>query len=58
MLWFQMNKYFAGQDFGYYFRVNHGYVKNKLKVVLLPFLHKVSTEGGAGGSQGGRHRRM
>lgn len=35
-----MNKYFAGQEFGYYFRVNHGYVKNKLKVVLLPFLHK------------------
>jgi hypothetical protein len=26
----------------YYFQVNDQYVKNKLKVVLFPFLHKVS----------------
>jgi hypothetical protein len=35
-----MNRYLAGQDIHYYFQVNDQYVKNKIKVVLFPFLHK------------------
>jgi hypothetical protein len=38
----QVSRYFATHDVQYYFQVNDQYVKNKLKVVLFPFLHKVS----------------
>jgi hypothetical protein len=37
-----VSRYFATHDVQYYFQVNDQYVKNKLKVVLFPFLHKVS----------------
>ncbi|KAH8975414.1 hypothetical protein BDL97_01G156300 [Sphagnum fallax] len=35
-----VSRYFATHDVQYYFQVNDQYVKNKLKVVLFPFLHK------------------
>ncbi|KAI5064763.1 hypothetical protein GOP47_0019458 [Adiantum capillus-veneris] len=35
-----ISRYFSGQNFQYYFQVNDQYVKNKLKVILFPFLHK------------------
>lgn len=35
----QISRYFS--DPQYYFQVNDHYVKNKLKVVLFPFLHRV-----------------
>ncbi|KAL2621510.1 hypothetical protein R1flu_001715 [Riccia fluitans] len=35
-----MSRYLAGHDVYYYFQVNDQYVKNKVKVVLFPFLHK------------------
>ncbi|KAJ7543305.1 hypothetical protein O6H91_09G033100 [Diphasiastrum complanatum] len=35
-----MSRFFSGQDLQYYFQVNDQYVKNKLKVILCPFLHK------------------
>ncbi|CAM6100731.1 unnamed protein product [Calypogeia fissa] len=35
-----MSRYLAGHDLQYYFQVNDQYVKNKIKVVLFPFLHK------------------
>lgn len=35
-----INRYFSGQDIQYYFQVNDQYVKNKLKVILFPFLHR------------------
>lgn len=37
----QISRYFS--DPQYYFQVNDQYVRNKLKVVLFPFLHRVST---------------
>jgi len=37
----QITRYFS--DPQYYFQVNDHYVKNKLKVVLFPFLHRVSS---------------
>lgn len=37
---FQISRYFS--DPHYYFQVNDQYVRNKLKVVLFPFLHRVS----------------
>lgn len=36
----QISRYFS--DPQYYFQVNDHYVRNKLKVVLFPFLHRVS----------------
>lgn len=39
----QISKYFSGHDLQYYFQVNDQYVKNKIKVVLFPFLHRVSS---------------
>lgn len=36
----QISRYLS--DPHYYFQVNEHYVKNKLKVVLFPFLHRVS----------------
>lgn len=36
-----VSRYFATHDIQYYFQVTDQYVKNKLKVVLCPFLHKV-----------------
>ncbi|MCO5563299.1 hypothetical protein L7F22_016939 [Adiantum nelumboides] len=35
-----INRYFSGQDIQYYFQVNDQYVRNKLKVILFPFLHR------------------
>ncbi|CAF1701346.1 unnamed protein product [Brassica napus] len=35
-----ITRYFS--DPQYYFKVNDQYVRNKLKVVLFPFLHRVS----------------
>lgn len=35
-----VSRYFATHDIQYYFQVTDQYVKNKLKVVLCPFLHK------------------
>lgn len=35
-----VSRYFSGQDAQYYFQVNDHYVKNKLKVILFPFLHR------------------
>ncbi|BBN12484.1 protein transport protein YIF1 [Marchantia polymorpha subsp. ruderalis] len=35
-----MSRYLSGHDLQYYFQVNDQYVKNKVKVVLFPFLHK------------------
>lgn len=35
-----INQYFSGQDAQYYFQVNDQYVKNKLKLILFPFLHR------------------
>lgn len=35
----QISRYFS--DPQYYFQVNDSYVRNKLKVVLFPFLHRV-----------------
>ncbi|KAL3696776.1 hypothetical protein R1sor_010852 [Riccia sorocarpa] len=35
-----MSRYLSGRDLQYYFQVNDQYVKNKVKVVLFPFLHK------------------
>lgn len=37
----QISRYFS--DPQYYFQVNDHYVRNKLKVVLFPFLHRVSS---------------
>lgn len=39
----QITRYFS--DPQYYFQVNDQYVRNKLKVVLFPFLHRVSKLG-------------
>ncbi len=41
VLGLKVSRYFATHDVQYYFQVNDQYVKNKLKVVLFPFLHKV-----------------
>lgn len=38
----QISRYFS--DPQYYFQVNDQYVRNKLKVVLFPFLHRVNTD--------------
>lgn len=35
-----VSRYFASHDIQYYFQVTDQYVRNKLKVVLCPFLHK------------------
>lgn len=35
-----VNRYFSSQDVYYYFQVNNQYVKNKLKILLFPFLHR------------------
>ncbi|GJP42915.1 hypothetical protein CLOM_g2443 [Closterium sp. NIES-68] len=35
-----VGKYFASTDFHYYFHVNDAYVRNKLKIIVFPFLHK------------------
>ncbi|KAJ7557478.1 hypothetical protein O6H91_05G128100 [Diphasiastrum complanatum] len=35
-----ISRYFSGNDVQYYFQVNHQYVKNKIRVILFPFLHK------------------
>lgn len=35
-----VSRYFATHDIQYYFQVTDHYVKNKLRVVLCPFLHK------------------
>eukprot|EP00897_Mesotaenium_endlicherianum_P008816 jgi/Mesen1/7963/ME000422S07115 len=35
-----MTRYFSSQDIPYYFQVSDSYVRNKLKVILCPFLHK------------------
>eukprot|EP00271_Cylindrocystis_brebissonii_P015158 TRINITY_DN37299_c0_g1_i1.p1 TRINITY_DN37299_c0_g1~~TRINITY_DN37299_c0_g1_i1.p1 ORF type:complete len:316 (+),score=39.54 TRINITY_DN37299_c0_g1_i1:213-1160(+) len=35
-----VNRYFSAHDMKYYFQVNDQYVKNKLKVLLCPFLHR------------------
>ena len=40
-VYLQISRYFS--DPQYYFQVNDHYVKNKLKVVLFPFLHRVSS---------------
>ena len=40
LVWYeQITRYFS--DPQYYFQVNDQYVRNKLKIVLLPFLHRV-----------------
>lgn len=36
----QINRYFSNPQ--YYFHVNDQYVRNKLKVILFPFFHRVS----------------
>ncbi|CAI5971380.1 unnamed protein product [Closterium sp. NIES-65] len=38
--YFHVGKYFASTDFHYYFHVNDAYVRNKLKIIVFPFLHK------------------
>eukprot|EP00249_Psilotum_nudum_P007882 c20888_g1_i1 orf=86-937(+) len=35
-----ISRYLSGHDAQYYFQVNDQYVKNKLKVILCPFLHR------------------
>eukprot|EP00245_Coleochaete_scutata_P009456 TRINITY_DN3116_c0_g1_i1.p1 TRINITY_DN3116_c0_g1~~TRINITY_DN3116_c0_g1_i1.p1 ORF type:complete len:312 (+),score=35.82 TRINITY_DN3116_c0_g1_i1:158-1093(+) len=35
-----VGRYFTGQDVRYYFQVNEQYVKNKLKILLFPSLHR------------------
>ncbi|XP_002988500.2 protein YIF1B [Selaginella moellendorffii] len=35
-----ISRFLAGQDIHYYFQLNEQYVKNKLKIILFPFLHK------------------
>lgn len=41
-----MDKYFSPTDLQYYFQVNHQYVRNKLKLILFPFLHRVRRDSG------------
>lgn len=38
----QITKYLESTNLKYYFNINNSYVPNKLKVLLLPFTHKVS----------------
>ena len=38
----QVNRYFSTQSLQYYFHVSNEYVKNKIRIILFPFLHRVS----------------